>query len=702
MNTIKNKKNEIIDLYTLYKFEKEKILDNILVFSYSQGYFNNVEIVFDKETSELNSLEEDYKACGYAVIKRLFVSLEDIHKNLFKGFFKPDVQKRRLKNQYLKFEETRNKALLDNCKYSYIPCSYVLNGSEHDEGLIDFLSKKIKEDSSSLTFLEAAAGFGKTCTTYELMNNLLQTDFNENIPLFIELSKNRSAKVFRYVLLDEIDITFGGMESNLVIKEIRNGRIPLVIDGFDELLSDNSINEDTKSYINEKNQTMINTILELFSKDSKTKIIITSRKTAFRMGNVYDSVLERMTCNTDLNQITLGEPNITKWLDSEKRALLNNLSIPLENFVNPIMLSYLKSIDISKLNTFDLSYEKLVNDYIERVLTREMERQSLVFTAKEQRDIYIYLASFFISFHISSDEPNFIYGLLQDILKEHYDMNEKISLYTSFEEKPSEKQIITKLSHHALLDTNTSQKQYIGFLNDFVAGLFMGFVILENKLQEDKILLTDIELDKICSAFYPMEIRTKEKLYQGIRENILINEEEVKLHLDSVLLGKLSKNYNGLNIDSEVFNNFSFTEFNIENSFFADCRFINCDLSLIKNSQFCNCYFYSDNQTSIDKNNNNIFIMCEGITEVEIESTIENNTRNYKKEVLEQFWQKGREHAELRRWPKTLYRGFEIKDYSHIDKAIDELKQEDILLWTGLCYLLNLEKISEIKIILGR
>lgn len=56
-------------------------------------------------------------------------------------------------------------------------------------------------------------------------------------PIFTELSKNRKAALFRYVLLDEIDRKFTSLSSELVISEIRNGKVPLIIDGFDELIS---------------------------------------------------------------------------------------------------------------------------------------------------------------------------------------------------------------------------------------------------------------------------------------------------------------------------------------------------------------------------------------------------------------------------------------------------------------------------------
>ena len=54
--------------------------------------------------------------------------------------------------------------------------------------------------------------------------------------MFTELARNRSANIFKYILLDEINIEYPTLNLELVTKEIKNGRIPLIIDGFDELI----------------------------------------------------------------------------------------------------------------------------------------------------------------------------------------------------------------------------------------------------------------------------------------------------------------------------------------------------------------------------------------------------------------------------------------------------------------------------------
>lgn len=99
--------------------------------------------------------------------------------------------------------------------------------------------------------IEAAAGFGKTCTAYELLREIIVNNIGK-IPLFSELSRNRQAKIFRYVLLDEIDRSFPLLSSALVRNEIRAGNVPVILDGFDELLHE-STNGIENNYENRAN-----------------------------------------------------------------------------------------------------------------------------------------------------------------------------------------------------------------------------------------------------------------------------------------------------------------------------------------------------------------------------------------------------------------------------------------------------------------
>jgi Cdc6-like AAA superfamily ATPase len=106
-----------------------------------------------------------------------------------------------------------------------------------DKSIIEKITDIINAKGPHLVILEAAAGFGKTCTAYEVLKEIVCSDDKNNIPIFAELSRNRKASVFKYVLLDEIDRLFHYLKSDLVIYEIIQGRIPLIIDGFDELIT---------------------------------------------------------------------------------------------------------------------------------------------------------------------------------------------------------------------------------------------------------------------------------------------------------------------------------------------------------------------------------------------------------------------------------------------------------------------------------
>ena len=86
--------NEICALYELYGFKVEQRDDNYLLFSLSQGYFNNAEIVYHDENSIIHELQKEYENVGYAIVIKQYTSIEDIHEKLFEGFFKPQFQEK--------------------------------------------------------------------------------------------------------------------------------------------------------------------------------------------------------------------------------------------------------------------------------------------------------------------------------------------------------------------------------------------------------------------------------------------------------------------------------------------------------------------------------------------------------------------------------------------------------------------------------
>ena len=187
--------NAVEQIYHLYGFETKKIDSTYGVFLYSSGYFRNIEIVYETETDIVTEIINEYQKLKFPVNQVLFSSIEKLHEDLFYGFFLVSELSEKLKRKYEAFVTERN--FIDE-DYQYVPCTYYKNGKDSKDNIIDFLFQQITEDTASLTILEAAAGYGKTCTISELMNKISQSNNTSFVPLFVELSNNRNARINMY------------------------------------------------------------------------------------------------------------------------------------------------------------------------------------------------------------------------------------------------------------------------------------------------------------------------------------------------------------------------------------------------------------------------------------------------------------------------------------------------------------------------
>ena len=79
--------SKIRDLYTLYGFEQLEETKNYLVFSHSEGYFCNAEILQLNLAQDISAIRRQYEDTGYSVKVSAYSSIEDIHRRLFSGFF---------------------------------------------------------------------------------------------------------------------------------------------------------------------------------------------------------------------------------------------------------------------------------------------------------------------------------------------------------------------------------------------------------------------------------------------------------------------------------------------------------------------------------------------------------------------------------------------------------------------------------------
>lgn len=315
---------ELKNLYQLFGFEEEYIAEteSYVAFGYHLGFFHNIEFVklkTDKKTeNDILEMKKEYEKIGYnSVGVHFYHDLEEAERTLFQAFFYPEENKKYLKQEYKRFCQRQSEKLQG--KFKYIEGSFQDTTSCIRENLVDYIIKTRNILAPRLTIMEAAAGYGKTCTVYEILNRLVDQE-QLQIPLFIELSKNRNARLFRYVLQDEVDKKFTQLSSNVVVHEIKKGNIPLIIDGFDELIEQNGNHiEDS----DERSLSMLSTIAELLGDDSKAWILLTTRNSAIFSGDLFDEwVMSKLGKGCIVDRVRILRPSVQEWLGKEKYNII--------------------------------------------------------------------------------------------------------------------------------------------------------------------------------------------------------------------------------------------------------------------------------------------------------------------------------------------------------------------------------------------
>lgn len=701
---------KIKKLYESYSFIilDETEPNEYLAFSCKKGYFTNAEIILFDSSYDCKNLKIEYEKAGYAVKITLYCDFESLHNELFRGFFEVDGTLVRQKEMYNAFcQKQRNKSLLGD--YSYKTCNYIVDGQEplDDRNAIQIVKEQLSNNSASLVIIEAPAGFGKTCTSYEIMHEICSSD---SICLLAELSKNRTATLFRYVLYSEIDAVFNGLKYDLVESEIRNGMLPIIIDGFDELLS-KSIDEITQEVSDNKKevQSMLNTISLLLNNDSKAKIILTSRKSSIFTGEIFDDWIINSELKCDITRIELCKPNVYSWIGDEKAKYIQHHLIELYNVANPILLNTISSIPLDQLKK--MNTVNIIKQYFDFLLKREQNRQALKLSEREQQKIMRKLAATFVDYDINSEDSSIIKEMIKDILAE--DLPRFVSRYSMYGdnevEVPDSDQFVLKLVHHAFLDRISSEKNEIGFVNEFTFGYLIGEAVINGDLKIEKLGFRQIDL--MATAFQSCSDEIKTKLYTLTKKAIdRLNLSEIII-VEQKLLNKILRSYGSVKIENLIFDkDFAFNLGYV----FSYCSFYNCtfdnstfDINSFYQCQFYNCHFINISICGIASENKQLsFIKCDGFElfsqkGVELISNTDDSI-NYIKVVLEQFWKPGKKDCDTRCGINTVYRGIKPADLNKVDEALDKLIADGIIKKMKYCYEINYSKIADVKKILGR
>ena len=582
------------EVFIKYGYEVKNNYENVRVYILRQGMYYGAEIIPLNDKADTETIVNEFTLSGFTCMLRKYNSVEEAEDKLFEGFFNTRFTGERIKRKYKAFTQKQIRHATKNAEYKYINSPFRKNNNpkyEKENDLVADVMKVFKKDGPQFVIIEASAGFGKTCTAYEVLRELSETYPLRN-PLFTELSRNRQAKIFKYVLLSEIEEEFHSMmNSELVTHHIRSGRIPLIIDGFDELLSKDQVKGKNEAAGNdfEQVETMLSTIADLLHGDAK--IIMTSRKTALFSGEEFFKWVESYKGQFNVERYIIKEPRINDWLDETKIEMLEHAAIPIKLVANPVLLSYMRYVNSSLFARLLKSPDTIVNKYFQALLEREQIRQNLLLDPSVQLRIFKRLAISFAEFNITSEERSFVKELIIEYSKEELDCCREAYEPSA---RPTLDELANTLTNHALLDRIGSKGNNIGFINDFVFGTLIGQVLIEKDEKDVKNLPENIvELAVISFKFQNKEKQLK--LWNVLSLEIFKFSDKFKLIIDLNLKEQIFGDFDGEVFESIQFKDIKFDQnCNFKRCVFNDCKFSYCsfDLDQFEETSFMDCNFW--------------------------------------------------------------------------------------------------------------
>jgi hypothetical protein len=697
-------------LYTSYGFETvESQYADISIFVYKKSRYFGVDIIpigiGSKLTETAISIKESYSKTGYAANVKNIQNIDEAELELFKSFFAFDASIQRVQRKYQDFTN-KQKISLIGYPYKYIDSPFELHNhtpNQEDKRIFDTIEQRLQSDRPELIIVEAAAGYGKTCTAFEVLHKVVERQSNQ-LPIFTELSRNRGANIFRYILLDEIDLEFPSLSSQLVIKEIKNGRIPLIIDGFDELLEKVNAEQLTDNSFEEV-ESMLDTIGTLL--EHKAKIILTTRRTAIFTGLEFEKWLQKWTDSFQLTRIALKDPRIKDWIGTDRYQLVKDKNVPIQNLANPVLLTFLKNLPTEEFDQLIEHPDLLIGEYFDKMLTREKDRQELLMTVENQLHLFRNVAKQLLDLDSTAEDKEFFKMI---ILEDNKKLLEDTRLLYTSASKRTVENLVDTLSTHALLDRKGRDQNQIGFINDFVFGTFIGEILIEmtEGIGDRKYSTYMIEL--AVTAFRVQNLSTKERLWDKIQpvNDRFLNEQVFlfDIHLKECIVRK----YKDMTINDESFFTIVFDTNEIASSIFLNCFFKNCtfDANIFKNVSFVSCLFSNckvKDQGFLDKDNFITTIKCRQencnilhqpdvpvyIQEIELVNELE-------KSILKQLW--GISHTKGHHLVK-LYDCFKSTNRRKLNQSLKHLEELGYLEIRGIHVYFQINQITQIKQILS-
>lgn len=648
-------RNRIKDIFKLYEYKCLRDEEDYMVYAVGRNLYPGVEIVCfkDVEPAKVDSLVEGFRELNYSVRVCNIEQTTKIEDYLFDWFFQVEQSNQKIKVRYKEYTSAVMRAygidskLMSTAHYEYVRCPYTI---ERDHGVVEYnqgidiitsLRDELEQDGAKLIIVEAPAGYGKTSTAMELLNSYSYVKTKVR-PFYMELSKDRQAPTFYYLLLSQINKNFNVLLGDtIVIHNIKEGRIPLIIDGFDELLSEDL----DKGYsVGDKNKgkTMLETIAALL--ENNAKIVLTTRKTAILSGEEFYDWYDRAISDREeihILRYKLEQPKIEDWLDEKKIRILPD---HIKDLSNPVILGYLHFLNDIVFEQ-EVQSDALVKSYVRRLLTREIERQKLPFSdIHEQQLIYERQASAFAYDDCTSDTRK---NIKENILLLSNDIISKYA--TPIKDADS---IANSLTNHALLDRKGDNN--IGFINDFVLGLFIGYALIgtNNKsLKEYYKTMSPRFIDKVILSMSACEETEREYACLQLEDQCSNLTPNLRLLAEIKLLHETKSSFTDTYLEGVMIVGICIAK----PSTFTNCRFVNCefvkgsiDFSVFNDCTFINCCF---NQVNVEGETKKIdFFECQKDNilfdpnmeeDVEVEEITQSSSGSIELEILKKYFPQG-------------------------------------------------------------
>lgn len=664
---------KIDEIYTRYGYEVRKQYKDVRVYVLPYGMYFGADIVKIKKGLDVTFIKEDLYKNGYACRERYYENEIEVEESLFNGFFNIDSIKNRIQKKYTDFANKQSKHLANIGYYEYINAPYNIYNIDGEEDkftedqttgqIINDILFSLNKKGAHLIIIEAAAGFGKTCTAYELLNVILKNYPNKS-PFFTELSRNREARIFKHVLLSEIDSEYQSLiKSELVKYEIRTGRIPLIIDGFDELLSKDQSMGKGKRIDFEEVEAMLTTIGELL--DGNAKVLLTSRKTAIFSGIDFINWLNTYSSKFDVIRFNIEQPRIQDWLSQEKISIIQESEMPIQHVSNPVLLSYLKNIDLKNFTDLVNEPDTMVDKYFQFLLDREKDRQNLLMDYETQLKIFKKLSIIMTELDITSENKDTIKDIIISYSGKYLESARK--LYSS-ELKPSLDELADTLTNHALLDRIGSKTNNIGFINEFILGTLVGSGIIEHKFRGKFQEFPELIADSVITAFEYQKLENKLKLWEIFNSNDCHFDLNFELLIDVKLRNEILRRFEGNQFNNYTFNKVNFLEKgHFEKCVFNNCKFTKCnfDADSFYETSFVSCKFYDCNivnTENIMKDRKLFFFSCVDDSEdvfhslflKQAEEDVSEVNSNYEKIILAKYFKVDRKTTRPRQISSLL------------------------------------------------